>query len=173
MERFLNIRQATMDDAEKLQLYFSDIIQENLPTLFSRDSAPQTESWERFIGRHQANSLLLIAEIHSQTVGFLNFSQYDRPQCTHSGDVSITTKKQWRSQGIGQQLIATLLQWANQNPVISRIELEVFANNPAAIHLYQKNRFQIEGVKRNAVLVNGELIDSIQMAWLKATPNKD
>jgi len=50
---------------------------------------------------------------------------------------------------------------------IDRIELTVFADNPAAVALYKKFGFEIEGTGRNFALRNGEYVDAYYMARMK------
>ena len=50
---------------------------------------------------------------------------------------------------------------------IERIELTVFVNNPAAVALYQKFGFEIEGTGKNYALRNGQYVDAYFMARMK------
>ena len=50
-----------------------------------------------------------------------------------------------------------------------RIELEVFANNTAAIRLYEKVGFVWEGTMRDAVLIDGTFHDVHTMAIVDRT----
>jgi RimJ/RimL family protein N-acetyltransferase len=165
----MNIRNAMIEDAQKLQSYLSEIIDEGLPTLFNREKVPTTEAWEKFIEKFISShdSILLVAEYENEIIGVLNFSSNRQPQCSHGGDFTVTITEHWRSRGVGTSLIESLLSWVNKHDSIFRVELEVFSNNQKAIKLYEKLGFFHEGVKRKAVLVANEFIDVIQMAWLK------
>jgi len=50
---------------------------------------------------------------------------------------------------------------------LTRVELEVFASNTAAISLYTKCGFEREGVKRRARYIDGKYDDIILMALLR------
>jgi putative acetyltransferase len=52
---------------------------------------------------------------------------------------------------------------------ITRLELQVFANNARAIALYERMGFQVEGRRRMAVMVDGVAIDVLMMATLVAS----
>lgn len=39
-------------------------------------------------------------------------------------------------------------------------------HNEAALHLYEKNGFQREGIKKNSMVVNGQFVDEYYMAKL-------
>jgi RimJ/RimL family protein N-acetyltransferase len=47
---------------------------------------------------------------------------------------------------------------------LKTIQLEVFANNPRAIHVYEKTGFKETGRIPKKMLRNGKFIDSIVMA---------
>ena len=47
---------------------------------------------------------------------------------------------------------------------LERIELEVFVSNAAAIKLYEKAGFVVEGVKKKGRKLDGEYDDLVEMA---------
>ncbi len=49
---------------------------------------------------------------------------------------------------------------------LHRIELEVYDFNPRARHVYEKIGFVVEGVRRDALLWDGEYHDAILMSIL-------
>jgi putative acetyltransferase len=53
--------------------------------------------------------------------------------------------------------------WLN----VRRIELTVFTDNAAAIHLYEKHGFVIEGTNRQYAFRDGQYADVYTMARLK------
>ena len=71
--------------------------------------------------------------------------------------------EEFQHQGIGSQLFEELERWAKEKAV-KRLELTVMINNYAAIALFQKHGFTIEGVRREAVCVDGKYIDEFYMS---------
>ncbi len=64
------------------------------------------------------------------------------------GDVvNVAVHPDWRKQGIGENMLETLLQAGHENG-ISAFTLEVRVGNTAAIHLYEKTGFVPVGVRR-------------------------
>jgi putative acetyltransferase len=53
--------------------------------------------------------------------------------------------------------------WLN----LHRLELEVYTDNPAAIHLYEKHGFVIEGTLRHFGYRNSEYVDAYKMARVR------
>ena len=58
------------------------------------------------------------------------------------------------------------LRWARAGGILKRIELKVYARNTAAIHLYQKYGFEIEGTRRRAIFQGGQYLDDLIMSLL-------
>lgn len=73
-----------------------------------------------------------------------------------------------RDRGLGSQAIPLLLAHAFTATDLYRIELEVYAFNPRAQHVYQRAGFVAEGRRRAAFVFDGQRIDAIIMAVLRA-----
>ena len=67
------------------------------------------------------------------------------------------------SQGIGTRLFEELELWAKRKD-IHRLELNVVAHNEAALALYRKMGFEIEGKKKHSLLINNTYADEYWMA---------
>ncbi len=80
----------------------------------------------------------------------------------HIGVIAISIKRVFRNQGIGSRLLKEMMAWAEQNLELERLELEVFADNQPAIHLYKKFGFLKEGRRKNAIkLDDGSYRDTL------------
>jgi putative acetyltransferase len=60
-----------------------------------------------------------------------------------------------------------LLSYYDEQLNLTRLELEVHANNVAALALYKSFGFEVEGTKRKAVLVEDNLIDTVIMSRVR------
>ncbi|WP_428848894.1 GNAT family N-acetyltransferase [Terribacillus saccharophilus] len=49
---------------------------------------------------------------------------------------------------------------------VSRLELTVITENKAGVALYKKSGFDIEGTKRNSLIINGKTYDEYCMSKL-------
>ena len=49
----------------------------------------------------------------------------------------------------------------------ARVELEMFADKPRTIHLYEKMGFALEGCRRMAVVKNGRYVDEYVMSRIR------
>ena len=85
----------------------------------------------------------------------------------HAAMISLGVHEAWHGQGIGNAVVAEMLDLADNWLGLRRLELLVFADNHAALALYRKFGFEIEAHQRGAVLRRGVLIDCYFMARLR------
>jgi len=107
----------------------------------------------------------LVAVSAGQVVGWCDVVPKPRPIYAHSGVLGMGLLPQFRHQGIGKRLIVQSLAAARAIG-LQRVELMVRENNANAIALYRKVGFEIEGVQRNAILLDGTYENMILMAVL-------
>ena len=67
---------------------------------------------------------------------------------------------------VGGALMRAILDLADNWLNLTRLELEVYADNEAAIHLYERFGFEVEGTLRRHAFRDGEYIDSKVMGRL-------
>jgi len=100
-----------------------------------------------------------------RVVGWCDISPVNRPVHAHCGILGIGVIAGYRARGLGGRLLAATLQRA-QEIGVTRVELEVREANTPAIALYERFGFVREGIKKNAVWLDGEYEDTITMALL-------
>jgi RimJ/RimL family protein N-acetyltransferase len=110
------------------------------------------------------NAIFLLAELEGEIIGLLNLRGGRRAALRHVADLGISIALPWRGKGVGNSLMVEAVSWARANPVLKRIELNVYARNAAGIHLYKKHGFEIEGRRRSAIYQGGEYLDDLIMA---------
>lgn len=160
------IREALPTDANALHGYLMELIGEHLPTitLASRPSSPQQLQIALKNYADLDNSLFLLAVLDGKIVGQLDFAGGLHEKRHHAGVVSTSVHRNYRGQGIGTRMLEHLFEWASANPVVTRVELEVLSNNRQAQDLYSRMGFGVEGIKKCAVIVDDQPVDSVAMA---------
>jgi RimJ/RimL family protein N-acetyltransferase len=79
-------------------------------------------------------------------------------------DLGMAVADGWRGKGAGSALLAAAVAWAREQPDVHKLGLEVWPHNGAAIALYRRFGFAIEGRRRRQYRRrSGELWDSIVM----------
>ena len=111
---------------------------------------------------------ILVAEMDGRIVG--NVALIGNPRHIrrrHVASLGITVHDAWHGKGAGSALMQAALDLADKWLQYTRIELTVFTDNAAAIKLYKKFGFEIEGTHRNYAFRNGEYVDVYAMARLR------
>jgi N-acetylmuramic acid 6-phosphate etherase len=99
-------------------------------------------------------------------IGVLLAEQHDALLREHVLDVAfVAVADQARGRGVGDRLVSDTLRWATTHG-LTRVELRVWPDNLAAIRLYERHGFEIEGRIRRHAIVDGREIDALLMAWL-------
>lgn len=132
----------------------------------SRFEAPPPERMRVFIldmikGGHPQ----FVAVVGPDVVGWCDIRRREIDSHAHRGTLGMGIVPGYRGQGLGTRLIKATLD-AARAAGLRRIELDVHADNPRAIALYEKVGFVREGIARDAVRIDGRYIDSIGMAMI-------
>jgi ribosomal protein S18 acetylase RimI-like enzyme len=98
-----------------------------------------------------------------EVVGWCDVTPLSRPTQAHRGVFGVGLLPQFRGRGIGARLIQTALAAARAFG-LHRVELTVREHSTGAIALYKKAGFEVEGVRRDAVLVDGVYENVVCMA---------
>lgn len=83
----------------------------------------------------------------------------------HSAYIVTGIVKNYIGHGIGTKLFVELENWCKLND-IHRLELTVMCHNFVAVALYKKMGFEIEGIKKHSLLIDGQYVDEYYMAKL-------
>ena len=162
------LRSATPTDAPQLLKYVHTILAEGEFVLSTLEDFHMTEEQEALW--LQANlddpyKVVIVVEGDAHIVGMLNFHNGERKRIAHLGELSISVDKTWRNQGIGRALLSALILWAQQQPIIEKVCLEVFATNTRAITLYKALGFQEEGRLVKEIKLGPRIyVDTLRMA---------
>ncbi|MCW5559795.1 MAG: GNAT family N-acetyltransferase, partial [Verrucomicrobiae bacterium] len=93
-----------------------------------------------------------------------------RPRRAHAAELGMTVRDDWQRRGVGHALLAAALDMADRWLPLRRVQLTVFVDNAAAIHLYRKHGFETEGTLREFALRDGQYVDALLMARLRPKP---
>jgi RimJ/RimL family protein N-acetyltransferase len=111
------------------------------------------------------NQTIFIAEKSDQLIGYL--AAYGGRYKRNMQTVYVVTGivKGFTSQGLGTRLFEQLEEWAKKRK-IHRLDLTVMVRNEAALALYKKIGFEIEGRKKHSLFINDSYVDEYWMAKL-------
>ena len=160
--RTLLIREVVVEDARALVDYAESISAESDFLSFGPGEFGLTEpEEEEFIRKCLAsdNQLFILGSIDDTIVATLNLSAGYRPRVRHSGEFSMSVRKQYWGLGIGSLMLDTLIAWARHTQIVKKINLRVRTDNQRAILLYERKGFVKEGTIRKEILLDGKYFD--------------
>ncbi len=109
----------------------------------------------------------LVAVTHNgRVIGLLGL-EVKQGRLAHVGSIGMMVHSNFHNQGVGFALVQAAITLAERWLNLSRIELTVYTDNTAAIHLYEKSGFQIEGTLRRYAYRDGEYLDVYIMARVR------
>ncbi len=108
-----------------------------------------------------------VADVGGKAVGMISLYQSNNPRMAHSASMGMMVHPAYWGKGIGSQLMAAIVNLADNWLNVQRIDLEVNVDNPAGVRLYHKFGFEIEGTKRWHAFGDGRLADSFFMARIR------
>ena len=94
-------------------------------------------------------SIGLVAELDEELGGYLFVIGESPRKKRHSRFMAMGVIKNHQEKGFGTLLLREAIKYCNENGVM-RLELTVVHENDAAISLYKKHGFVIEGIKKNS-----------------------
>jgi putative acetyltransferase len=85
----------------------------------------------------------------------------------HVGSIGMAVRDDWQGKGVGTALMEAALDLADNWLNLTRMELRVYVDNLAAVALYKRFGFEIEGTHRRLAFRNGEYVDAYSMARIR------
>ena len=161
----IKIRRAEPSDAEAMRKIFDSpkVIYGTLQLPF-----PYTENWRKRLAEPTDGAFSLIAFVNDEAVGqsgLYTFPNY--PRRRHVGQIGMGVRDDWQGKGVGSALMQAMIDLADKWLNLSRLELEVYTDNEAAIHLYKKFGFVTEGTHHQFAYRDGVFVDVHAMARLR------
>ena len=126
------------------------------------------EQWRQRQSGEREGRVALVALQQERVVGSASLEQQPRIRRQHCGALGMGVARDCQGQGIGSQLLAALLDLADNWMNLQRVELTVFSDNEPALALYRKFGFEEEGLLRRYALRDGVFVDCYSMARFKS-----
>ncbi|WOV82983.1 GNAT family N-acetyltransferase [Sporosarcina jeotgali] len=163
------VREAEISDAEKLICLMKHVESTSEYMLWEDGERDVTNARQKEVlmrMKERNNSTVLVAENESKELaGYVFAIGGEARRNKHSSYIVAGVSKAHRGNGTGTKLFEELEQWAKLHK-IHRLELTVVTRNEAGLSLYQKMGFEIEGTKRDSLLIDDEFLDEYYMSKL-------
>ena len=156
-------REAEIDDAEEMISYLNIVGGESDNLMIGPNgfNVPVEAVKRRIQASHDSdNSVILIALAGEKIIARAELAGYPAARLHHNAKFSISVRKDYWNMKIGTTLMTKIIECA-KNMNLRNIELEVIADNKAAIALYHKMGFSEIGIYKNYWFVNNAYSDAI------------
>jgi RimJ/RimL family protein N-acetyltransferase len=159
------------EDLDDCVTFINDLVGEkdsepNLGIVADRKQTREEEArWlaNQITGIERGSIVSVVAEVRGRLTGNRSVTRGSYEDTKRHGYLGIAISKKHRDRGIGLEMMRTLVN-ESRKAGLKSIELEVFANNPRAIHVYERIGFKEAGRIPKKMLRNGKYIDSVVMA---------
>jgi ribosomal protein S18 acetylase RimI-like enzyme len=129
-------------------------------------AAPTLARTRRFVLDSLANGAVHVVALATQeVVGWCDLRPKSAVTLSHSAVLGMGVLRGHRGRGIGARMLAMCLEMAGERD-LRRVELVVRADNLPAIALYRRFGFEVEGVCRRYIRMDGVDHDALLMARL-------
>ena len=171
----ISIRRAKPADARELNGYIGHIYNTS-DHLVTKPNEFRTRTFrQRFwIAGKVSNPFetCIVAIDGGKIIGMLDSWTDRRARVKHVTTFAMSVDPDRAKQGIGTALLKQFINWVAKNPRLEKIELHVHADNAAAIALYEKVGFAVEGTRKRAIKYDdNRFIDDILMAYWPNSSN--
>lgn len=167
----ITVRRASAQDAAAFARIMGD--PEVYPGLMQLPYTDE-ETWRTRLAENFApgkTDLPLAAELNGAVVGTAGLHPAGPAlRRRHVLTLGISVLPEAQGKGVGSALMAAMCHYADRWAGALRLELTVFCDNDAAIHLYRKFGFEVEGTLRGYAMRDGQYVDAYAMARLHPDP---
>jgi len=160
----INVTSIALTHAESFRACLDAVARER--KFLAMVEAPPLEDVRAFVrGSVERDSAQFVALDGERVVGWADILPSFGHAVSHCGRLGMGVLPGYRGQGIGRRLLLACMDKARENGM-TRIELEVRADNESAIRLYVGAGFALEARKQNAMRFDGAYYDSLQMSCI-------
>jgi len=165
----LEMRHSRESDIEQIRLIYAE------PSSYAATLQlpfPSPGLWEKRLAALPEGSFSLIACREDEVLGQLGIEIRKNPRGRHAASLGMAVRASARRQGVGSALVAAAIDLAERWLAVRRIELEVYVDNVAAIGLYNKFSFVVEGTLRQYAFRDGEFVDVHVMSRMSSREDR-
>ena len=156
----------------KLTFYINKLSKEDTFILFSGEKITKEEegrtlsNW--FLAMEKGDKVVLVCFYKEKLVGIANIDRNkdERKRGRHIGSFGVSLAKECRGEGIGFELVKTVMEEAKNKIVgLKMIILDVFGPNKISQNLYKKFGFKEHGRLPEGIFYKGKYVDEVKMVY--------
>jgi len=155
----VEVRNAILDDAAPIAEIYNQGIDDRIATYETKRRSPEDQrAWlQTIVGRYPA----VVALIDGKIIGWAGAGAYRERECYRGiGEFSMYVHRHWRGRGVGDLLLANLIQEAERLGLWKLVS-RIFTFNEASRALCRKQGFREVGVYEKHARLDGEWLDVV------------
>ncbi len=158
------IRLALTQDAEQILDVMNDAENSGFMLANPGERQLKPESVMKIIDNvnNGLKSGFFVAEDDGLLLGYMIVRSETMERTMHRASIVIGVHSNSRGKGVGTALFEHVFQWAIQRN-LHRLELTVIELNERAKGLYKKMGFEVEGIKKDSLFIDGKYVNEIYM----------
>lgn len=151
MSQQLKLREAVPTDAQNLLIFLKKASQQSDFISFDdmKDVTVQDEEIALDAIFQSQYDELIVAVLEDEIIGYCRLENID----DQKAEFGVVVDKDFWNNGIASFLLEEAIDWSSGSP-LEKLILEVYKNNPAAIHIYQKYGFTTELTKDKTIVMS-------------------
>jgi ribosomal protein S18 acetylase RimI-like enzyme len=111
----------------------------------------------------KGESIWVFADYGGKLVGVGYAHIYTNPRFRHNASLqALFVSPEYRKKGVGEMLINKRLEILSRNPEIINVICEVYGTQVASVELHKKLGFEISGLIKDFVCIDGQYFDLFQ-----------
>lgn len=161
------IREAIPSDAEQILKLLNETAKQTGFMTLGREGVGVTVEEEQKQLDHifsSSNNSVFVALVSEEVIGIASVHASDKPKIEHIGEIGIVIDENYWGFGLGTMMMEEVLLWADDSPLLSRLELKVQERNSRARHMYEKLGFKLEAIMERGVKDEGQLLNVCLMS---------
>ncbi|MGD9693066.1 MAG: N-acetyltransferase family protein [Phycisphaerales bacterium] len=129
---------------------------------------------QKWTGLPLREGLMVVATVKGKVAGEGKIRRFKPSKVRHVAHLSLGVHPAYQGVGLGRAIMGAMLEWArwtgesaDEDQGVSRVTLDVFAENVRARRLYESLGFELEGVRRGQLReADGREHDDLLMALM-------
>ncbi len=159
VESAIRLRAATEADADAIVALLRSVAAEGMLGIDAASLNPKEEA-VRLAALELEHACALVTVHQSCVVGFAVGVRGLEPTTVHTATASLAVDPRWRRRGIGQLLLQGVRAWA-MAAGLRRIGAGVARSNAAALALFHRAGYAVEGVQRDQLRIGDTFCDEV------------
>lgn len=170
----MEYRQLAPDDYQEYSKLRSEALATNPEAFGSTEEQEKDSRQQRFEAMQQSDSNFIMGAFDDKKmIGMVGYMRNRGPKVKHKGEIwGVYISPAYRGRKISSQLLKMTIDKAFNESDVELLQLGVAFGNNSALILYANAGFDVFGVEKQALYVNGTYLDEYLMAKFRNPPEE-